>query len=261
MLTLMAITNDPQKAQQVVAAGVNRIFVDLEIHGKHERQPGGNTVISEHTFDDIGNIRKALPSTEILARINPIYEDTPAEVDAAIDQGADVIMLPMFTHPDEVHQLVGAVGKRAKICLLVETPQALVRMPTYLDAGIDEIYVGLNDMHSGMKLTFMFELLAGGIVEYAAQQATAKGIAFGFGGIGCMGSGDVPAERILGEHVRIGSSLVILSRTFTAAAGNNVQTEVDKLRAYEAEMQNWTPEQFEDNRKQLAQKIWHKAFS
>lgn len=39
-------------------------------------------------------------------------------------------------------------------------------------------------------------------------------IPFGFGGIARIGEGDLPSDYILGEHVRLGSTSVILSRTF-----------------------------------------------
>lgn len=261
MLKLMAITNDPQKARAFTDAGVQRIFVDLEIHGKHERQPGGNTVISQHAYEDIVAIREALPNTEILVRTNPIHTDTQSEVDTVIQNGADTLMLPMFKTPDDVKRFSGAIAGRAKVCLLVETPQALVRLPTYLEAGIDEIYIGLNDLHLGMQLNFMFEPLAGGVIEFAAKQILSAGIPFGFGGIGCIGSGDIPAEMILAEHIRLGSSMVILSRTFTTAASGHIATEVDKFRACEKEIHAWSAAQFESNRASLAAKIWQKAFS
>ena len=39
-LKLMFITNDPQTARIAQAAGVDRIFVDMEALGKAERQGG-----------------------------------------------------------------------------------------------------------------------------------------------------------------------------------------------------------------------------
>lgn len=40
------------------------------------------------------------------------------------------------------------------------------------------------------------------------------GIPYGFGGIARLGCGDLPAERIIMEHYRLGSSRAILSRSF-----------------------------------------------
>ncbi len=40
------------------------------------------------------------------------------------------------------------------------------------------------------------------------------GIPYGFGGIAAIGKGELPAERIITEHYRLGSTRVILSRSF-----------------------------------------------
>ena len=39
-------------------------------------------------------------------------------------------------------------------------------------------------------------------------------IPYGFGGIAALGKGDLPAEKIIIEHYRMGSTSVILSRSF-----------------------------------------------
>ena len=41
-----------------------------------------------------------------------------------------------------------------------------------------------------------------------------KGIPYGFGGIGRIGTGELPAEYIIKEHYRLGSTCAILSRSF-----------------------------------------------
>ena len=47
-LKLMYITNDPTVARIAADAGVDRLFVDMEVLGKAERQGGMNTVQSHH---------------------------------------------------------------------------------------------------------------------------------------------------------------------------------------------------------------------
>lgn len=49
MLKLMYITNDPAVAKIAADAGVDRIFIDMEVLGKAERQGGMDTVQSHHT--------------------------------------------------------------------------------------------------------------------------------------------------------------------------------------------------------------------
>ena len=46
------------------------------------------------------------------------------------------------------------------------------------------------------------------------SQIKMKGIPYGFGGIAALGEGKLPSEQIIVEHYRLGSSCVILSRSF-----------------------------------------------
>jgi 2-keto-3-deoxy-L-rhamnonate aldolase RhmA len=209
------ITNVPELAMHAEAAGVDRIMIDLEAIGKCERQGHLDTLISQHTLEDIGNIKVCLSRAEVLARVNPIHPGSELEISRAIQLGADRLMLPMFKTRAEVEKFIKFTGGRAKTCLLLETAQALVRIDEILEVpGIDEVHIGINDLHLAMGLTFMFELLSGGIVEYVCSKIKAKGIPFGFGGIARLGTGTLDAALILSEHVRIGSQAAILARTF-----------------------------------------------
>ncbi len=214
-LKLMYITNDVSVAKIAFENGVDRIFIDLEKIGKQERQGGMNTVQSQHSFSDIKNIRSSLKDVELLVRSNPVYPGLKEEIDTVINCGADVIMLPYFKTTDEVKEFIKCVNGRAKTCLLFETPQAAEAVEEIIEIdGIDEVFIGLNDLSLGYKKKFMFELLAEGMVEALAEKFKAKNIPFGFGGIAAVGTGMLPAEVILKEHYRLGSGAVILSRSF-----------------------------------------------
>ncbi len=95
--------------------------------------------------------------------------------------------------------------------------------------GIDEIHIGLNDLHLSLGLTFMFELLANGVVESLCNKLRASSVTYGFGGIACLGQGLLPAENILYEHYRLGSSRVILSRSFFDASKCKDVEQADKF--------------------------------
>lgn len=211
------ITNDTEIAKYAEDCGVHRIMVDLEIKGKRERQGHLNTLISNHSLRDVENIRKVLEESKLLVRVNPIDDDSLQEIDIINNIGADIIMLPMFTSVSEVEIFIKLIGGKAKSSLLLETPQAMVRIHEILKVkGIDEIHVGLNDLHLGLKLDFMFELLSGGIVEYLAKIICIKKIKFGFGGIARISNDNetIPPSLILSEHCRLNSEIVILSRDF-----------------------------------------------
>lgn len=215
-MDFLLITNDVKRASIAQGAGVDYIMVDLEVNGKEARQGHLNTVISRHRMEDVGRIRAVLNTSRLLVRINPLFPASAAEIDQCISLGADVIMLPMFTHAAEVDRFVGLVGGRAQVWLLLETPQALVRADEIVERpGVDAIHVGLNDLHLGMGLNFMFELVSHGLVDWLETRFRKRGVKFGFGGVARLhGSGSLGAGLVLSEHVRLGSRQVILSRDF-----------------------------------------------
>jgi hypothetical protein len=254
-LQLMILTADPIFAIEAQNAGIDRIFFDLEYINKAERQKGRNAVLSENNIDDIPNVHKVLTSSELLVRTNPIHQYSKNEIDKAIEYGAKVLMLPMVFDAHDVQTFINYVDGRAKTCIMIETAPAMTRIDNILELkGIDEIFIGLNDLHIGLGLSFMFEPLSGGLVEFMANKCNRKGIPFGFGGIAKIGDGILPADKILAEHVRLGSQSVILSRAFKEGLIENqnnatsLKDEVKKIRDRIEEIKNWNEKEFESNR-------------
>lgn len=261
-IKLMYVTNNPQVAAIAQTAGVDRLFVDMEYIGKDIRQGGMDTVQSRHTFDDVRKIRAVADKAQLLVRCNPIHEATAdyisskEEIDEIVKCGADIIMLPYFKTAQEVQTFVDLVDGRAKTLPLVETKEAAECIDEILEIdGIDEIYIGLNDLHLSYGLTFMFQLLADGTVEKLADKIKAKGIPYGFGGIARIGDGILPAERILTEHYRLGSTSVILSRSFCNTTKITDLEEIKQifdvnvknLRDYEEVIKKKSPSEMEEN--------------
>ena len=217
----MYITNKPAVAQIAESVGVDWIFIDMEFIGKDSRQGGLDTVQNHHTVEDVKNIHKAITKAKLLVRVNPIHEtlenypSSKDEIDSVIEAGADIIMLPFFKTVKEVKQFIGFVGGRAKTCLLLETVEAAILIDEILKVpGVDMIHIGLNDLHLELGMKFMFQLLSDGVVEQLGNKIKAAGIPFGFGGIARLDSGMLPGADVLKEHVRLGSSMVIVSRSF-----------------------------------------------
>lgn len=233
-LKLMYITNNPDIAKIAEDVGVDRIFVDMEYIGKSARQGGMNTVQCHHTVDDIKKIRKAISKAQVMVRINPIhrasaeYGSSKEEIDAVIDAGADLVMLPYFTTVREIEDFIMLVDGRAKVFPLVESAKSVEIIDEILKVpGIDEIHIGINDLSLDLKKNFMFELLTDGTVEELCHKFKKKGIPYGFGGIGRLGKGELPAENIIKEHYRLGSTCAILSRSFCNV---NSFTDIDQIR-------------------------------
>ena len=240
-IKLMYITNNPSVALIGEQCGVDRLWVDMEWMGKEERQPG-DTVKSHHTLEDITNLRKVLTKSQLMTRVNPIHNGSKEEIREAIDRGAEIVMLPMWKSVNEAKSILNEV----------------VTIP-----GIDEIYVGLNDLHLSLHKTFMFEMLADGTVDEICDVLKTNKIKYGFGGIGRIGGGMLPADHILAEHVRIGSQMVILSRTFCNTnlihdldeIRNDFQKGVQDLRNAEKKYSNYTQEQLWDVHLQVKEEV------
>ena len=270
MLKLMYITNRPEVAQIAEAAGVDRIFVDMEFIGKDQRQKGLDTVKSHHTAEDVAAIRKAVGTAQVLVRINPIHDALPDycsskdEIDAVVAAGADVIMLPYFKTAAEARTFVRLVDGRARTMLLLETPEAAERADEILAVdGVDEIHIGLNDLSLGLGLPFMFQLLSNGTVERLCRKFREANILYGFGGIAAPGGGALPAEYIIREHCRLGSGCAILSRSFCDTSKITDLGEIRRIftrgvaqiREVEWDCQGQSDSFFSDNQRELCRRV------
>ena len=268
----MYITNNPDVARIAEEAGVDRIFVDMEYIGKSDRQGGMDTVQSHHTAEDVRRLRPVVKKAQLMVRINPMhsgtaeYNSSREEIEAVIEAGADVIMLPYFKTVEEVKRFVELVAGRAKTFPLVETPEAVAAIDEILEIpGIDEIHVGLNDLSLGLGRKFMFELLSDGTIEELSKKFKAAGIPFGFGGIASLGRGILPSEYVVREHYRLGSTATILSRSFCNV--HKIQDlrlirrifrdGVAQIRDLESECMEYSPDSsyFSDNARIVAQKV------
>lgn len=263
-MQLLYITKDPAVGAIAQRAGVDWIFVDMEYRGKSDRQAHRDTVVSAHTLDDVRTMRAVIQRSQLMVRVNPIGDWSEEEINGVVEAGADIIMLPFFKTAAEVRIFVSMVNGRAKTCLLLETLEAIQFLDEILTVpGVDYVHVGLNDIHIARGTTFMFEFLADGGVEQIAGKLRRADKVFGFGGMARIGELLPSAERILAEHYRLGSTAVILSRSFchpSQATGNKsfesiFKAQVALVREQEALLTQQPPEFFERNRQQVIQDV------
>ncbi|PRY67365.1 aldolase [Halomonas ventosae] len=269
-LKLMMITACPEVAVLAEQSGVARIFMDQEVLGKAVRQGHLDTHKACHSLAQIAAVARRLQQAELMVRINPLNPDTPGEVAAAIAHGAERLMLPMFTTSCEVQRFQALVAGRVPVTYLAETPAALIRLSHWLPLlrpGHDEVHIGLNDLSLGLGVGFLFEPLAGGMIDAEARMLEEAGLGWGFGGVGCMSGNVLPADWILGEHVRLGSHWVILSRAFHGGAESlaelqrrvDLPVEIRALRMAESRWRRADEARLQANHRRLSEKVFEMA--
>ncbi len=253
MIRLMVIPESVVMARDALNAGVDRLFLDLERAGKQDRQ-GTGTWISSQTLEDVRRYRETFPDAEMIVRTDPWSALKRDDLEQIIAFGPCAIMLPMIRDLAEVVAMRDAIGGRLPLLPLIETvasAEALAGIAAL--EGVEEIYVGLNDLHLDRGDSFMFQALADGTVERLAGIAFAAGRRFGFGGIARLGHGDLDAELIIAEHVRLGSTAVMLSRKFKDRATGPFDWagEIGRIRQAEARFGQRSAAQAEADRLDL----------
>ena len=197
----------------------------------HRYNLSDGVMLKDNHIGAAGGVKEAIAAAKAYApfvRKIEVETETLDMVREAVEAGADIIMLPFFKKVTEVQRFLSIVDGRAKTCLLVETPEAALLIDEILELkGIDMIHLGLNDLHLALGMKFMFELLADGTVDRLSSKIKAKGIPFGFGGIATLTGGAMPGSMVLKEHYRLGSSMVIVSRSF---CNTDITTNLNEVR-------------------------------
>ena len=212
------ITNDPALAGRADAAGIDCIGVDVERLYKASRQrqiPGAR--ISDHQLADLKSLSAVVRRAALFARLNGLHDGSKREVETALGHGARVLMLPFFSTHREVDRFIQLVDGRAKVALLLETAAAIVRLHDILAvSGIDQVMVGLNDLHVSMGVDNHFELVASDLLAMVSEEVRARGIRFGVGGLARAGDSSLPvaSDLVLAQHARLRSTSAWIARSF-----------------------------------------------
>ena len=217
-LTLM--TDDAELAGAADEAGVDRVGLDLERLGKHERQGAyPHLRISDHRVEQLQSVRARLNQAQAFARLNPLNPDSAGEIERALGAGADVLMLPYFHTVAEVETFVRLVQGRAFVSLLLETAAAADDVAGMARVrGVGEIVVGLNDLSLALGFSNQFTLLTSPVLERVAGEVRAAGLPFGFGGLADPANDALPVSPSLvyAQYPRLGATRAFVARRFTA---------------------------------------------
>ena len=96
-------------------------------------------------------------------------------------------------------------------------------------------------------------------MEHLVNKIAKKGIEFGIGGVARIGEGELPAEVILKEHVRLGSKMAILSRAFRDGT-KEIEKEIEKIREEYKKNLLLTKEELLENKRKIDKIVSEIAF-
>jgi hypothetical protein len=193
------------------ATDLDGLVVDWESRGKAQRQAGYDTQVNHHTLAHLRQVRAAT-SLPVTCRINSHGPHTLEEVEAALGEGANEILLPMVRQVDEVERTLQAVRGRAPLAILIETTDAVQRRAELGALPLSRIYVGLNDLAIDRGARNIFTAVVDGTVEDIRGHIR---VPFGFGGLTLPHLGHpVPCHLLIAEMARLRCSFSFLRRSF-----------------------------------------------
>ena len=231
-IDLFAFANNGSYARQVVDAGATGVVVDWERRGKRRRQAGVDTQVNTHTPADLAAVRAATFGW-VVCRVNRWGPWTPAEIDLAVDLGADEVLLPLVRTPAEVDAALAAAAGRCRLGMLVETVDAVAAVDELVRRPLSRVYVGLNDLMIDRRAPSLFGAMIDGTVDRVAAAAATAGIPFGVAGLTVPEGGHpVPCRLLMGALARVGASFTFLRRSFARdTAGRDLAVEVPRILA------------------------------
>ena len=104
--------------------------------------------------------------------------------------------------------------------ILVETASAAHRIREILSVpGVDEVMIGLNDLHRQLGSSNHFELLASHVIDALALEIRRRGLPLSIGGVARVDdfSLPVPPDLIYAQYPRLGATGAWIARSFLAA--------------------------------------------
>ena len=229
-LDLYLFSTDVASARAAEAAGVASVIVDWEHHGKAGRQRGYDTELNAGTAADVRALADAL-SIPVTVRVDSLRGQCGADVERALDAGAETLMLPMAESAADVERFLTLVRGRARTLVQLETASLVDRVATIRDLPWDSAYVGLNDLMISRRADWLWTPLLDGTLDRVFDALAGRPV--GFGGVTVMGGGHpIPFSLLLREMERLSCRLSFLRRTFwREIEGRDVAAELDAVRA------------------------------
>lgn len=218
---LLLFTTEPDRVEEAQAGGVDGVIVDWEQTGKHRRQRGADTEINRDTVDDLRRVREV--ARRVVCRINRPALGDYRELETAVAEGADEVLIPMVRTAGELERILVRVDGRCGVGALIETEEAVENAREIGSLPLARVYVGLNDLAIQRGSYSIFTAVVDGTLERVRSQVRAP---FGFGGLTLPSLGaPVPCRLLLGEMARLDCDFTFLRRSYKRDVPLGAQTE------------------------------------
>ena len=245
----LLFSNDSRYAGAASRAGFSAIVVDWEWRGKADRQRGFDTEINLGGLDALRAVREAV-SCKVICRVNNARDSLEAEVELAIDNGANEILLPMVRHPAEVEALLTRIDGRAHLGVMVETREGMGMGRELEPFPLSRVYIGLHDYQIESQGHTLFSPLVDGTIDRFL--ADFRG-ALGFAGITRPACGaPIPQWMLLAAMHRAGCQFGVARRGFRSAVeSSQIAEALAELDAASQALQSRTSDQIEADHRKL----------
>lgn len=226
---LFLFSTDPDTVSRHAAAGVDGFIVDWERLGKETRQAGADTEINTGTPADLLRVRAATKA-RVVCRVNQHGPWTGAEVEDAVDSGADEILVPMVRSPEQVLDVIALAAGRCGVGILIETVDAVRCAKELARLPISRVYVGLNDLSIERRSRSIFEALTDGLVDGIRPLFA---VPFGLAGLTLPESGrPIPCRLLIAEMTRLSCGFSFLRRSWRRdTAGREPSPGIAQIRS------------------------------
>ena len=212
-MNLLLFYSNKSLINRIATKDITGIIVDWERKGKEERQIHYNTEINIHDKKTLVEAR-SIRNKHLICRVNGGPHLGLDEISTAISLGADEILIPMVTHPNEIIQaLEFCVSKNIKVGILVETLGAVESIHDFAKLPLSRVFFGLNDYAIQSSNSNIFSPIIDDTIKYVADAV--QDIPFGFGGLTHTDLGSpISCRLLLAEMIKHGCSFSFLRRSF-----------------------------------------------
>lgn len=227
-IELIVFYTEIEETNQYLINGANAVIIDWECEKKLARQKLYDTQINMHAVNDLIDLRKN-ENAHIICRVNQFSCLKETEIDDAIYNGADELLLPMVRNVKEVEAILKKINGRCPLGILIETDDAMRNAKDYSTLPLSRVYIGLNDLAIDRGYKSIFEPVFDGSIQEIRSFFTTK---FGFGGLTLPDRGSpLPCKYLINEMKKNKCTFSFLRRSFFRDARDmNASIIISKIR-------------------------------